>query len=87
MLSDGMLDLRSRGAHDDRQRDENQFLATLAHELRNLLAPMRNTLEILRLGKDDRQTVEKARLMIERQTQQMVRLMVRQPASQRRQIH
>ena len=38
-----------RGA--DRRKDE--FLATLAHELRNPLAPMRNALEILQLAGND----------------------------------
>jgi signal transduction histidine kinase/ActR/RegA family two-component response regulator len=56
----------------DRRKDE--FLATLAHELRNPLAPIRNALHVLRAdaaAEDDRR---KARDMIERQVQQMVRL-------------
>ncbi len=56
----------------DRRKDE--FLATLAHELRNPLAPIRNGLQILRLAKDDREAEERARAMIERQVRQMVRL-------------
>ncbi|RZI86135.1 MAG: PAS domain S-box protein [Rubrivivax sp.] len=55
----------------DRRKDE--FLATLAHELRNPLAPIRNALEIMRLSKEAG-TQEKARLMIERQMWQMVHL-------------
>ncbi|MFO0804802.1 MAG: CHASE3 domain-containing protein [Gemmataceae bacterium] len=39
--------LAQRLAESDRRKDE--FLATLAHELRNPLAPIRNGLEILRL--------------------------------------
>ena len=35
----------------DRRKDE--FLATLSHELRNPLAPIRNALEVLQLGADD----------------------------------
>ena len=56
----------------DRRKDE--FLATLAHELRNPLAPIRNSLHILRMPGVDAGTVERSREMIERQVQQMVRL-------------
>ncbi|WP_397570041.1 PAS domain S-box protein [Schlesneria sp. T3-172] len=55
----------------DRRKDE--FLATLAHELRNPLAPIRNGLEILRLA-GATGTVDEARMMMERQLGQMVRL-------------
>jgi PAS domain S-box-containing protein len=53
---------------------KNEFLATLAHELRNPLAPLRNGLEVMRLAGGDRATLEKARTMMERQLKQMVRL-------------
>ena len=56
----------------DRRKDE--FLATLAHELRNPLAPIRTGLQILqgsRVGTEDQDRVRK---MIERQTDQLVRL-------------
>jgi len=56
----------------DRRKDE--FLATLAHELRNPLAPLRNALEILRLAGTNAAMSEKARQMMERQLNQMVRL-------------
>ena len=56
----------------DRRKDE--FLATLAHELRNPLAPIRNGLHILRLAGDHREIAEQARATMERQVQQMVRL-------------
>ncbi len=56
----------------DRRKDE--FLATLAHELRNPLAPLRNGLQVMALAKDDAEVVERARAMMERQLQQMVRL-------------
>ncbi|MDZ4658385.1 MAG: PAS domain-containing protein [Bythopirellula sp.] len=39
----------------DRRKDE--FLATLAHELRNPLAPIRNGLQIIRLAKGDAETI------------------------------
>jgi CheY-like chemotaxis protein len=56
----------------DRRKDE--FLATLAHELRNPLAPLRNGLEIMRIARGDESLVEQARHMMERQLGQMVRL-------------
>lgn len=56
----------------DRRKDE--FLATLAHELRNPLAPIRNALQIMRLTKDDIKAVEEARNVMDRQLGQMVRL-------------
>lgn len=58
----------------DADRRKNDFLATLAHELRNPLAPIRNGLQVIRLAGDDKQTVEQARNMMERQLHQMVRL-------------
>jgi len=56
----------------DRRKDE--FLATLSHELRNPLAPIRAALEVMRLGRQDAALVEKARATMERQLQQLVRL-------------
>jgi signal transduction histidine kinase/ActR/RegA family two-component response regulator len=50
----------------DRQKDE--FLATLAHELRNPLAPIRNAAELIRLRSPADPVVERARAAIERQT-------------------
>src|SRR4051812_11687052 len=55
----------------DQRKDE--FLALLAHELRNPLAPLRNGLQIMRLA-DDKATVEETRSMMERQLSHMVRL-------------
>lgn len=55
-------------------RRKNEFLATLAHELRNPLAPIRTGLELMKLAVDDPVTLEQTRSMMERQTQQMVRL-------------
>ena len=56
----------------DRRKDE--FLATLAHELRNPLAPVRNALEIMRLAGNDATAVTRSRAVMERQVGQMVRL-------------
>ncbi len=55
-------------------RKKNEFLALLAHELRNPLAPLRNGVQILKLAKDDSQASAEARQMMERQLGHMVRL-------------
>jgi PAS domain S-box-containing protein len=56
----------------DRRKDE--FLATLAHELRNPLAPIRNSLQILKMARLDATAVQKTRAMMERQVHHLVRL-------------
>src|SRR6185295_490694 len=56
----------------DRRKDE--FLALLAHELRNPLAPLRNGLEIMRLASDDPAAVAESRNVMDRQLTHMVRL-------------
>ena len=56
----------------DRRKDE--FLATLAHELRNPLAPISSGLHILRTSGDNPQIASTAREIMERQVAQMVRL-------------
>ncbi len=56
----------------DQRKDE--FLATLAHELRNPLAPLRNALEILRRTPDDPRATGMARDIMDRQLRQLVRL-------------
>lgn len=53
-------------------RDE--FLAILAHELRNPLAPLRNGLEVIRLSSGQQATVDKTREMMERQLGHLGRL-------------
>jgi PAS domain S-box-containing protein len=56
----------------DRRKDE--FLATLAHELRNPLAPIRNGLALLKIADRDAIAIEQVRSMMERQLTQMIRL-------------
>jgi PAS domain S-box-containing protein len=56
----------------DRRKDE--FLAMLAHELRNPLAPVSNALQILKLSGVDPAAAERARGMMERQVEHLVRL-------------
>ena len=56
----------------DRRKDE--FLAVLAHELRNPLAPIRNALQILKMPRLDKATAEGSRAMMERQVHHLIRL-------------
>jgi PAS domain S-box-containing protein len=56
----------------DRKKDE--FLATLAHELRNPLAPIRNAVELLERSGDNATLIGQARSIVRRQLDQMVRL-------------
>ena len=56
----------------DRRKDE--FLAMLAHELRNPLAPLLNSLHLLGLGVDDDQAAEQVRGVAERQARHLARL-------------
>lgn len=58
----------------DEGRRKNQFLATLSHELRNPLAPLRNGLEMLRLAKGDPQITGQVQEIMERQFAQLVHL-------------
>jgi PAS domain S-box-containing protein len=62
----------SQLAEADKRKDE--FLATLAHELRNPLAPIHNALEIMLLPDADDATVCTARSIMERQLKSLVRL-------------
>jgi PAS domain S-box-containing protein len=57
---------------EDRRRTD--FLAMLAHELRNPLAPVRNAVQILRLADTDPATAEWARAMIDRQVRHLAGL-------------
>jgi PAS domain S-box-containing protein len=72
-------DIRGRKAleaslrESDRRKDE--FLAVLAHELRNPLAPIRNAVAALRLALPHDETLRHAGGIIERQVRQMTRLL------------
>jgi PAS domain S-box-containing protein len=55
--------------------EKDEFLATLAHELRNPLAPIRSAVELIRLGVPVDPELNWAREVIERQVQVMARLL------------
>jgi len=63
---------REAAEESDRRKDE--FLATLAHELRNPLAPICNALDVLKLSKAKPERVAIACEMMERQLDHMIRL-------------
>ena len=71
-LADNLRKLAADLSEADRRK--NEFLATLAHELRNPLAPLCNMLEVLKRAEGDVEMLKRARDTIDRQLAQMVRL-------------
>lgn len=78
-------DVTERKEHEDRlqqlandlaeaNRRKTEFLATLAHELRNPLAPIRTGLELMRIAQHNPASHNKALAMMDRQLTQLVRL-------------
>ena len=71
-------DISSRRRFEEAQREadrrKDEFLAMLAHELRKPLAPIRSSLDVLRLAPPGSEAADKARTIIERQVKQLVRL-------------
>ena len=55
-------------------RQKNEFLSMLAHELRNPLAPIRNAVEVMKLRKDVPEEFVWGRDVIDRQIRQLTRL-------------
>lgn len=53
---------------------QSEFLATLAHELRNPLAPLRTGLDLMRIAADNPAAASKSREMMQRQLDQLVHL-------------
>ena len=73
-----IVDFTARKRAEDLLRETGQrkdeFLATLSHELRNPLAPLRNALELMRRSPADLGLAQRARAVMERQLNQLVRL-------------
>ena len=65
---------KAEDALKDSHRRKDEFLATLAHELRNPLAPIANAVELLRIKNPADPQVREARDIIDRQVHQMSRL-------------
>jgi len=59
---------------EDADRRKDEFLATLAHELRNPLAPIRTSLHLMRYTGADSPTRDRALKIVERQSEHLVRL-------------
>jgi signal transduction histidine kinase len=77
----GLLMRRAQRKHQEAARElaalnlrKDEWLATVAHELRNPLAPIRHAVEILRLESSARPDLGLARDMIDRQVQHLSRL-------------
>ena len=73
-----VLDITERQKAEESLREANrwkgEFLATLAHELRDLLAPIRNAVQILQLREPADPQLQWVRDVIDRQAQQLSRL-------------
>jgi PAS domain S-box-containing protein len=65
---------RSEKALKDADKKKDEFLATLAHELRNPLVPIRNGLKVLKLAGNNPVMAENTRSMMDQALNQMVRL-------------
>src|SRR5206468_4223990 len=77
-MAGACMDITDRKRLEEEQRladkRKDEFLALLAHELRNPLAPLRNGLQVMRLADGNVEAVAQARSMMERQLGHMVRL-------------
>ncbi|MBY0228009.1 MAG: PAS domain S-box protein, partial [Gemmataceae bacterium] len=71
-------DITARKQAEEALREEDrrktEFLAVLAHELRNPLAPLRHGLEVLRRAAADPEEADRTRAAMERQVKHLVRL-------------
>jgi PAS domain S-box-containing protein len=65
---------RAEEALQEANRHKDEFIALLAHELRNPLAPLRTALQVMQLAEGNPGKVARAREVMERQLGHMVRL-------------
>jgi two-component system CheB/CheR fusion protein len=61
-------------ALSEASRRKSEFLGVLSHELRNPLAAIRSALDVLRLARDGSDHASRARAVVDRQTNQLARL-------------
>ncbi len=75
LVSDITERMRTNEALRDANRNKDEFLAMLAHELRNPLAPISAAAQILTMGRADQALTLKAGAIIDRQARHMNRLL------------
>jgi signal transduction histidine kinase/ActR/RegA family two-component response regulator len=75
LISDITERMRTTEALQDASRNKDEFLAMLAHELRNPLAPISAAAQILTMGRADQALTLKAGAIIDRQARHMNRLL------------
>ncbi len=68
------LQKRVEAALKEADRHKDEFLAMLAHELRNPLAPVLNAVQVMKLLGSAEPNLQRAREMIERQVRRLARL-------------
>jgi signal transduction histidine kinase len=66
--------VRAEEALKDADRHKNEFMATLAHELRNPLAPIRNAVQFIALSDSDPTDQAEVTDILNRQTQHLMRI-------------
>jgi two-component system CheB/CheR fusion protein len=74
-LSDVTARRLAEKEREEGSRRKDQFLAMLAHELRNPLAPIRSAVEVIRSSKGDRNLIESMCAIMVRQITHMSRLL------------
>jgi signal transduction histidine kinase len=65
---------RAQTSLTEASRRKDEFLATLSHELRNPLAPIRNAVEVMKRARGDTTVLERSADLIDRQITQLARL-------------
>jgi PAS domain S-box-containing protein len=69
----GLLLIRLQ-PRNERSTTVDEFLAVLAHELRNPLAPIRNSMQLMQASEGDVATMSAARVIVERQIKHLMRI-------------
>ena len=69
-----LTEQKERQGLQEANRRKDEFLAMLAHELRNPLAPIRNALYLLKRGEVDQTSAADVRSIMERQVEHLARL-------------